>query len=67
MIEQLVSHSQQVKSQKYLGPPTISFSSRGTKLKVPTKMPSWSTYMEAVIILTQNWSPSFKIFIKLTK
>ena len=31
MIEQLVSHSQQVKSQKYLGPPTISFSSRGTK------------------------------------
>lgn len=31
MIEQLVSHSEQVKSQKYLGPPTISFSSRGTK------------------------------------
>ena len=24
-------HSQQVKSQKYLGPPTTSFSSRGTK------------------------------------
>ena len=65
MIEQLVSHSQQVKSQKYLG--RLRYLSRQGVLKVPTRMPSWSTYMEAVIILTQNWSPSFKIFIKLTK